>query len=133
MTSCARSTSGSGKAWASATAPVGYVAELKIDGLSIALTYDNGLLTRGATRGDGERGEDVTGNVRDVRGIPQRLRQAPAGAFEVRGEIYLPRAEFDRVNQEREDGRRTGLCQPAQCRSRRRCVSSIRARSPNAS
>ena len=83
-------------------APVGYVAELKIDGLSIALTYDSGMLTRGATRGDGERGEDVTGNVREVRGIRQRLRRAPAGAFEVRGEIYLPRAEFDRVNQERE-------------------------------
>ena len=81
---------------------IAYVVELKIDGLSIALTYDKGLLIRGATRGDGERGEDVTGNVREVRGIRQRLRRAPAGAFEVRGEIYLPRAEFDRVNQERE-------------------------------
>ena len=80
---------------------VGYVAELKIDGLGIALTYDQGVLVRGATRGDGERGEDVTGNVRQVSGIRHRLRRPPPGAFEVRGEIYLPRAEFERVNQQR--------------------------------
>jgi DNA ligase (NAD+) len=83
--------------------PVAYVAELKIDGLSIALTYERGTLVRGATRGDGERGEDVTGNVRQVEGIRHRLRGAPPGPFEVRGEIYLPRAEFDRMNQQREE------------------------------
>ena len=82
---------------------VEYVAELKIDGLSIALTYEHGLLVRGATRGDGERGEDVTSNVRTIRSIPLRLRNAPSGSFEVRGEIYLPRAVFARFNQERED------------------------------
>ena len=81
---------------------VAYVAELKIDGLSIALTYENGVLVRGATRGDGERGEDVTGNVRQVQGIRHRLRRAPASVFEVRGEIYLPRGEFERVNEERQ-------------------------------
>src|SRR6476659_6275987 len=65
-------------------APVVYVAELKIDGLSLALTYEDGLLRRGATRGDGTRGEEVTANVRTIRSIPLRLRGAPLGSFEVR-------------------------------------------------
>jgi DNA ligase (NAD+) len=80
-----------------------YVAELKIDGLSIALSYEDGLLVRGVTRGDGTRGEDVTGNVRTIRAIPLRLKHAAPGRIDVRGEVYLPRAAFDRVNQERED------------------------------
>ncbi len=84
-------------------APVAYVAELKIDGLSIALTYENGQLVRGATRGDGIRGENVTGNVRTIRAIPLSLRGAPRDRVEVRGEIYLPRASFERMNRERED------------------------------
>ncbi len=84
-------------------APVGYVAEVKIDGLSIALTFDDGRLVRGATRGDGVRGEDVTPNVRTIRAIPLSLRDAPPGRVEVRGEVYLPRASFDRINRERED------------------------------
>jgi DNA ligase (NAD+) len=83
--------------------PVAYVAELKIDGLSIALTYDNGRLLRGATRGDGARGEDVTANVRTIRAIPLSLRGGPAGRVEVRGEVYLPRAAFERLNREMED------------------------------
>ncbi len=69
-------------------APVTYIAELKIDGLSIALTYADGALVRGATRGDGQRGEDVSVNVRTIRAVPLRLRKAPDGAFEVRGEVY---------------------------------------------
>jgi len=84
-------------------APVAYVAELKIDGLSIALTYVDGLLTRGATRGDGARGEEVTANVRTIRTIPLRLRGAPEGRIEVRGEVFLPRASFERTNREREE------------------------------
>jgi DNA ligase (NAD+) len=83
--------------------PVAYVAEMKIDGLSIALTYENGRLIRGATRGDGSRGEDVTANVRTIRAIPLALRGGPAGRIEVRGEVYLPRASFERMNRERED------------------------------
>ena len=79
-------------------APVPYVAELKIDGLSIALTYEDGRLVRGATRGDGVRGEDVTANVRTIRPIPLTLRGGPRDAFEVRGEVYLPRASFERIN-----------------------------------
>jgi DNA ligase (NAD+) len=83
-------------------APVAYVTELKIDGLSIALTYENGVLQRGATRGDGLHGEDVTPNVRTIQWIPHRLENAPAGRIEVRGEVYLPRAAFARINAERE-------------------------------
>ena len=83
-------------------AAVAYVAELKIDGLSIALTYVDGVLTCGATRGDGSRGEEVTANVRTIRTIPLRLRNAPAGRIEVRGEVFLPRASFERTNRERE-------------------------------
>ena len=84
-------------------ASVPYVAELKIDGLSIALTYENRQLIRGATRGDGLRGEDVTANVRTIRSIPLTLRGGPPSRFEVRGEVFLPRASFDRINQERAD------------------------------
>jgi DNA ligase (NAD+) len=84
-------------------APVAYVAELKIDGLSIALTYEEGRLVRGATRGDGVRGEDVTANVRTIRAIPLSLRKGPAGRVEIRGEVYLPRTSFARINRERED------------------------------
>jgi DNA ligase (NAD+) len=84
-------------------ATVAYVAELKIDGLSIALTYDDGRLMRGATRGDGAHGEDVTANVRTIRAIPLSLRAGPSGRIEVRGEVYFPRAAFDRVNRELEE------------------------------
>ena len=83
--------------------PVAYVAEMKIDGLSIALTYEDGRLVRGATRGNGVRGEDVTANVRTIRAIPLALRGGPRGPIEVRGEVYLPRASFERMNRERED------------------------------
>jgi DNA ligase (NAD+) len=84
-------------------ASVPYVTELKIDGLSIALTYENRQLLRGATRGDGLRGEEVTANVRTIRSIPLTLRGGPRSRFEVRGEVFLPRASFDRINQERTD------------------------------
>ena len=79
-----------------------YVAELKIDGLSIALTYENGRLVRGATRGDGTRGEEVTPNVRTVRAIPLALRGGPKGRVEVRGEVYLPKKNFERINEEQQ-------------------------------
>ncbi len=92
-----------------AETPVAYVAELKIDGLSIALIYENGRLVRGATRGDGVHGEEVTANVRTIRAIPLKLRLPPdagggaADRIEARGEVYLPRVSFDRMNRERED------------------------------
>lgn len=88
---------------AEAGTPVGYVAELKIDGLSIALTYEQGRLRRAVTRGDGVQGEDVTQNARVIQAIPLVLRDSPPeAAMEVRGEIYLPRAAFTRMNDERE-------------------------------
>jgi DNA ligase (NAD+) len=80
--------------------PRGFVAELKIDGLSIALRYENGALVRGATRGDGMRGEDVTGNVRTIRTVP--LRIAEEGPLEVRGEVYYSKKAFAKVNADRE-------------------------------
>ena len=84
------------------TSPV-YAAELKIDGLSIALTYEDGRLVRGATRGDGTHGEDVTQNVRTVRAIPLSLRGGPKGRIEVRGEVYLPKKNFERINQQQQE------------------------------
>jgi DNA ligase (NAD+) len=83
--------------------PVTYVAELKIDGLSIALTYDDGRLVRGATGGNGAVGEDVTQNVRTVRAIPLRLRGGPNQRIEIRGEVYLSRRAFEKINKEQED------------------------------
>lgn len=79
-----------------------YVAELKIDGLGISLIYEDGRLVRGATRGDGSRGEDVTANVRAIRAIPLRLKSGAPRMVEARGEIYFPRPAFDRLNRERE-------------------------------
>ncbi len=85
-----------------AASPVVYVAELKIDGLSIALTYEGGRFVRAVTRGDGTEGEDVSSNVRTIRSVPLRLRgEAPNALLEIRGEIFLPRAEFARINDER--------------------------------
>jgi DNA ligase (NAD+) len=83
--------------------PIAYVAELKIDGLSIALTYEDGRLVRGATRGNGTRGEDVTQNVRTVRAIPLKLKDGPAGRIEIRGEVYLSKTAFARINKEQEE------------------------------
>ena len=85
--------------------PVTYIAELKVDGLSVALRYEGGVLVRGATRGDGDAGEEVTPNVRTIRTLPLRLAGVTAGVVEVRGEVYLPRTSFERINRERaEDG-----------------------------
>ena len=88
---------------------VAYVCELKMDGLSLALTYENARLVRGVTRGDGEIGEDVTSNVRTIRSVPLSISPArmlasglPAN-FEVRGEVVLPIAAFQKLNAEREE------------------------------
>ena len=80
-----------------------FVCELKIDGLAISCTYENGVLTRAATRGDGIRGEDVTANVRTIRTVPLRLvGDDVAATVELRGEVYFPLSAFDRLNRERE-------------------------------
>ncbi len=78
------------------------VCELKYDGTSISLTYENGLLVRAVTRGDGEKGDDVTANVKTIRSIPLRLHGNYPDKFEIRGEILMPWAVFDELNKERE-------------------------------
>lgn len=81
-----------------------YVCELKIDGSALALTYENGILVRGVTRGDGVTGEEITQNVRTIRSIPLQLNtQTPPPVVEVRGEAFLPLEVFEQINQEREE------------------------------
>ncbi|MEB3292338.1 MAG: NAD-dependent DNA ligase LigA [Synechococcales bacterium] len=85
------------------TQPYAYVCELKIDGNALALTYENGVLVRGMTRGDGIRGEDITQNVKTIRTIPLRLQiDRPPKWLEIRGEAFLPLSSFDAINQERQ-------------------------------
>jgi DNA ligase (NAD+) len=79
---------------------VRYVCELKIDGLAVSLRYENGLLVRGATRGDGETGEDITANIRTIRNVPLRLAKPVTGEF--RGEAYMPKSAFAALNAQRE-------------------------------
>lgn len=81
-------------------AEIEYVTEPKIDGLAISLTYEDGVFTRGTTRGDGRIGEDVTQNLRTIRSIPLRIPDAPA-VIEVRGEVYFPRSGFEHLNEQR--------------------------------
>jgi DNA ligase (NAD+) len=79
--------------------PVEYVAELKFDGLAISLRYENGVLVQAATRGDGETGEDVTNNIRTVGQIPLRLHADAPQVLEVRGEVYMRRDDFEKLNE----------------------------------
>ena len=86
-------------------APVEYVTELKIDGLGVSLTYENGIFTQGLTRGDGEYGEDVTDNLRTIRSVPLRLvdtASAVPPVLEVRGEVFLPKDCLNEINVQRE-------------------------------
>ena len=86
--------------------PIEYVAELKIDGVSLSLQYEDNVLARGVTRGDGRIGEEVTQNARTIRSVPLRLRvgkRAIGAELEVRGEVFIPRDVFERTNAEREE------------------------------
>ena len=86
-------------------APVEYVTELKIDGLGVSLTYENGRFTQGLTRGDGEYGEDVTDNLRTIRSVPLRLVETEPtvpSVLEVRGEVFIPKHRLDEINAQRE-------------------------------
>jgi len=87
-------------------AAIEYICELKLDGLGVSLTYENGVFTKGATRGDGQTGEDITLNLRTLKGIPLRLTTGdattPPALIEVRGEVFLTHGEFKRINAERE-------------------------------
>ena len=88
--------------------PVGYVAELKFDGLAMSLRYEHGVLLQAATRGDGEVGEDVTHNIRTMRQIPLRLPEGVPPLLEVRGEVYMARADFEQLNDaQRQRGQKT--------------------------
>ncbi|MFN9744463.1 MAG: NAD-dependent DNA ligase LigA, partial [Betaproteobacteria bacterium] len=88
--------------------PVAYAAELKFDGLAVNLRYEHGVLVQAATRGDGETGEDVTQNIRTIGQIPLRLRAGAPPLLEVRGEVYMRRDAFERLNaRQRERGEKT--------------------------
>jgi DNA ligase (NAD+) len=90
-----------------------YVAELKIDGLSMALHYEEGRLVRGVTRGDGVRGDDVTPNVRAIRAVPLVLSgEDVPDSLEVRGEVFLPRSRFEAINREREEAEEEPFANP---------------------
>src|SRR5262245_35920868 len=112
------------------TDSVDYVAELKIDGLSVALIYEEGLLTKGVTRGDGTTGEVVTGNVKTIRSIPLRLKEKVS--VEVRGEIYLSLKAFQQLNDDREQAGEPRFANPrnAAAGSLRQLDPGIAARRP---
>ena len=101
-----------------------YVVEPKIDGLSMSLEYENGIFVRGATRGDGAVGEDVTENLRTVRNLPQKLENAPARLI-VRGEVYMSHESFESINAQREISGETLLANP-----RNAAAGSIRQQDP---
>ena len=112
--------------------PVPFCCELKIDGSSIALTYEAGVLTKAATRGDGTTGEDVTVNMRTVRDIPLRLRDAgieglvdPDASIEVRGEVYMPKRSFESLNAAAAVQGRQGFANP-----RNAAAGSLRQKDP---
>ncbi len=94
-----------------------YVAELKIDGLSVSLHYENGILVTGATRGDGQTGDEVTQNVKTIRTIPLRLRADAPPHAEVRGEVFLSRSQFAKINAELEMLDEKTFANPRNCAS----------------
>jgi DNA ligase (NAD+) len=122
------------KAWQARTARLlggesfDMVCELKIDGLAVALTYEDGMLKTGATRGDGLTGEDVTQNIRTINSVPLSVsgEGMPAG-FEVRGEVYLPKSGFERINRER-----AAAGQPLYANPRNTAAGSLRQLDPKA-
>jgi len=106
-----------------------YSCELKIDGVAVAFTYENGVLVKGATRGDGRVGEDITSNVRTVRSVPQRLLvKEPPTALEVRGEVYLPVKAFEKLNEELTAGGQRPFANP-----RNSAAGSLRQKDPKIS
>jgi DNA ligase (NAD+) len=96
--------------------PVAYVIEPKIDGLAVNLTYEDGVLVRGATRGDGVQGEDVTPNLRTIKAIPLRMRGDAPPVIEVRGEVYLAALRFPRAQRAAGRDEPEARPEPTQCR-----------------
>ena len=80
------------------TRSIEFVAEPKLDGLAVSLIYQDGVFTQGATRGDGNTGEDITPNLRTIRSLPLRLDDPPAGRIEVRGEVFIDKGAFEDLN-----------------------------------
>lgn len=111
---------------------IAVVAEPKIDGLSCSLRYENGVLAKAATRGDGATGEDITANVRTIRDVPQILKGKPPAVLEVRGEVYMRRDEFKKMNERQEAAGKSVFANPrnAAAGSVRQLDSSITAERP---
>ena len=95
--------------------PVRYVVEPKLDGLAVTLTYQNGRFVQGATRGDGLTGEDVTANLRTIKMVPLQLKGSPPPLFEVRGEVFINKRDFVRMNEEREKAGEPTFVNPRNC------------------
>lgn len=104
---------------------LGFMAELKIDGSSLALTYEDGVLVRAATRGDGTTGEDVTANVRTIKTVPLRLQVPAPGTHEFRGEVYMPKTSFERLNEEQD-----AAGQPPYANPRNAAAGAVRQKDP---
>jgi DNA ligase (NAD+) len=108
--------------------PQGYVAELKIDGLAVVLTYRDGVLDSGATRGDGVTGEDVTANLRTIKSVPLRLLGGdPPAILEVRGEVYMPETAFEELNRRQAEAGERIFANP-----RNAAAGSVRQKDPSA-
>jgi DNA ligase (NAD+) len=107
-------------------APHGYSCELKIDGLAVVVTYEDGLLTRAATRGDGTTGEDITVNMRTVKSVPLRLLGRPPKVLEVRGEVYMPYSAFEDLNRRQSEAGLRMFSNP-----RNAAAGSVRQKDPN--
>ncbi|MEQ9404103.1 MAG: NAD-dependent DNA ligase LigA [Cyclobacteriaceae bacterium] len=89
-----------------------YFCELKFDGVAISLTYEGGVLTRGVTRGDGTKGDDITANVKTIKTLPLKINADVADSFEVRGEVFMPKHFFEELNQKREEEGEALLANP---------------------
>lgn len=106
--------------------PEAYVCEMKIDGLAVSLTYHAGVLVKGATRGDGTTGEDITANVRTIEAIPHHLADGAPDVLEVRGEIYMPVSAFEELNQRQMEAGEKPYVNP-----RNTAAGSVRQKDPN--